>query len=221
MDPLSGWRFPLAARATPGTPLIIGRNSAVDGSLPDRIMLPSGAKTISRRHAEICFGLPRPQSQPGLVETSDARFHLRSFQGGKNAVFHNGIKLQAGTKDGNGWVALENGDRIIVGPVLLHFRLCDSDDSGTLDSNAPSRDAVEAAIRALTAAERKVFLNRRPSLRQYAVDETMAAWLDSSAVAAVAGGSEAHDHGSENKSDATLNLDDRGQLSVLDESDNW
>ena len=149
MDPLSGWRFPLAARATLGMPLIIGRNSAVEGSLTDRIALPSHAKTISRRHAEICFGLPGAQSQSWPVETS-SRFHLRSFQGGKNAVFHNGRKLQAGTKDGDGWVALENGDRIIVGPVLLHFRLCDSD-----DTNAPSRDAVEATIRALTAPERK------------------------------------------------------------------
>ena len=45
--------------------------------------------------------------------------------------------------------------------------------------------------------------------------------LRNGAVAALAGGSGAHDHASENKSDATLTLDDGGKPWALDDDDDW
>jgi hypothetical protein len=131
-------------------------------------------------------------------------------------VIHNGTKLQVDPAQqsiapeefsgGGSWVALEDGDRIIVGPYLLQFRLLDSDSASALDAGAPSAAAVGAAIRALSPAERKLLLGRDPSLQQYAVDETMRSWLDSSAVAAAPG------------PDLSINIEDAG---VLDDDEDW
>jgi hypothetical protein len=221
VDQLSSWRFPLdVARSTPGVPIGVGRASSGGtparsgaGPLQPECPLPSDAKTVSRRHAEICWGLART---PGAAESGSGAFYLRSLQGGKKAVIHNGTKLQVDPAQqsiapeefsgGGSWVALEDGDRIIVGPYLLQFRLLDSDSASALDAGAPSAAAVGAAIRALSPAERKLLLGRDPSLQQYAVDETMRSWLDSSAVAAAPG------------PDLSINIEDAG---VLDDDEDW
>jgi hypothetical protein len=169
----------------------------------------------------VCFGLPRPQSLPAATEIERDTFHLRSLQGGKKAVHHNGRKLLPGAEDGDAWVALKDGDRIIVGPCLLHFRLVDGDNGAAkLGTAAPSDEAIEAAIRDLTQLERKLLLSRNPSLRQYAADETMRAWLDSSAFAATAfaGGAGAHEAIDGHEVNGTLNL---GDLAELDGDDDW
>ena len=227
VNPLSGWRFPLsAARSAPGVPVILGRKSntaSLDKSgvgLSEIIGLPSDSKTISRRHAEVCFGLPRPQSHAAAATADDGRFHLRSLQGGKKTVLHNGRKLQPSADDGDGWVALEDGDRIIVGPCLLHFRVFDDDSGACTDTTAPSDGAVAAAIRALTQLERKLLLGRDPSLQQHAADDTMRAWLDSSAFAAAAFAGDAEAYGGVDGSEieATLTVD---ELAQLEDADDW
>lgn len=184
VDQLSTWQFSLRAVCdAPGVPVIIGRKPSGAGA-SNAICLPSDAKTISRRHAELCFRLSASQPHSPTSSTEGGLFHLRSLQAGKKAVFHNGTKLELGADDGDEWVTLQNGDRIIVGPCLLHFRVFDGVDAATSDTTPPTGEAIEAAIRALTQTERRLLLSRNPSLRQYAADETVLSWLDSSAAAA-------------------------------------
>ena len=135
-------------------------------------------------------------------------------------MLHNGRRLKLSADDADGWVALENGDRIIVGPCLLHFRVFDDASGACMDTAAPPDGAKAAAIRALTELERKLLLGRDPSLRQHATDDTMRAWLHSSAVAAAAfaGDAEAYSGVGGSEISATLNLD---ELAQLEDDDDW
>ncbi len=222
VNPLSGWRFPLTAvRAAPGIPATLGRKSSAASSdmsgagLPEAIGLPSDSKTISRRHAEVCFGLP----QASATENERGPFYLRSLHGGKKTVLHNGRKLLPSAEGADTWVELKDGDRIIVGPCLLHVRMLDGDSGARLGTAAPSDEAIETAIRALTQPERNLLLSRDPSLRQYAAEKTVRAWLDSSEFAATtfAGETGAHEDTDRHEVNDTLNL--HGQTELVDDDD--
>ena len=112
------------------------------------------AQSLSRRHAEIAW---RSSAAASAYPVSPGRegggFYLRCVHH-KNKVLHNGAAVRA---DGD-WVALQDGDRLIIGPCLLRFH---GSDAAPPESDAPP----EAVLAELTQEEERHLTERNPALR--------------------------------------------------------